>query len=40
MFKISSRKLGLDKAVFTGEFFKSSNANISDDSKIMSKDEI
>jgi hypothetical protein len=36
MFKISSRKLGIDKAVFTGEYFNSGNANIEMD-KIMSK---
>jgi SNF2 family DNA or RNA helicase len=30
MFQISSKKLGLDKAVFTGEFFKNSGGEFNE----------
>lgn len=40
MFKISSKKLGLDRAVFTGEYFKSSNNSTTDEDKMMTKEEI
>jgi chromodomain-helicase-DNA-binding protein 7 len=39
MFQISSKKLGLDKAVFTGECFKTSG-EFNDAEKQMSKEEI
>jgi chromodomain-helicase-DNA-binding protein 7 len=39
MFETSSRKLGLDKAIFTGEYFKSGSTNL-DDEKLMNKEEI
>jgi hypothetical protein len=27
MFKVSSKKLGMDKAIFNGDYFKTSNPN-------------
>jgi hypothetical protein len=38
MFKTSSKKLGLDKAIFTGEYFKSGNNAGAETEKVMSKE--
>jgi SNF2 family DNA or RNA helicase len=38
MFKKASRKLGMDKAVFSGNFFKQSNGNEAEQK--MSKEEV
>jgi hypothetical protein len=40
MFRTASRKLGLDKAVFTGEYFKSGAGGVIETEKAMSKEEM
>jgi len=38
MFKTSSKKLGLDKAIFTGEYFKSGSNVSTEIEKVMNKE--